>query len=200
MVNDKRKKKRKAVICRIPDLPELKYIAKKFYLWGFINAGNFADNLDDLPEEEIIDSFNWDWVQERNKSWGFSEDNSEFYTRLNKLKVKRFSSRKDHNQDVKDDLVSKIVSRAPNSIKKLLKLVFEGKTIILEPDIGDYSYTLEINKLDTEFYSHTHNSLIFDNMNEKNLDRLADQLIGDILGDRPGLNWHVEKSGEVKKN
>lgn len=68
----------------IPDTEELKYIAQKFYLWGFIHAGNFIDPSK-VKEQTILKDFEWEWTRERNKSWGLKGDTEKIYQKINNL-------------------------------------------------------------------------------------------------------------------
>ena len=78
----KDKKNHKNILLKIPDVKELRYIAQKFYIWGFIFAGNFI-NPSKVKEETIIDEFEWDWKNDRNKAWGLEGDTERVYRLLN---------------------------------------------------------------------------------------------------------------------
>lgn len=78
----KGQKTHKKILLRIPDVKELRYIAQKFYIWGFIFARNFK-NPSKVREKTILDEFEWDWKKERNKSWGLEGDTEEIYKILN---------------------------------------------------------------------------------------------------------------------
>lgn len=60
----------------------MRYIAQKFYIWGFIFAGNFK-KPSKVKEKTIIDEFEWVWKNERNKSWGLKGDTEGVYRLFN---------------------------------------------------------------------------------------------------------------------
>lgn len=69
---------------KIPDKEELKYIATKFFIWGFLHASDFI-NPNIVEEKDLIEAVDWQWNHKRNKPWGLPQDNEEVYEKLNDL-------------------------------------------------------------------------------------------------------------------
>ena len=73
------------ITLKIPDLPELKYIAMKFFIWGTINARTYRCMK--RSEKQIVEEFEIQWKHERNEAWGLEGDYNESYDRINRLDV-----------------------------------------------------------------------------------------------------------------
>jgi hypothetical protein len=85
-------------------------------------------------------------------------------------------------------------NRSLEAWKKVLNLVFDGYSVTIDPDEGmDNSYTLYIENSEKEDFGHTHCGKYVDVVNSETIKELVDQLIGDILHDRPGLAWYKNK-------
>ena len=128
----KDKKNHKNILLKIPDVKELRYIAQKFYIWGFTFAGNFK-NSSKVKEKTIIDEFEWDWKNERNKTWGLEGDTEGVYRLLNNYS-------KNHEIEIKKGSewnLIEIIDKTSNTIRTVpdtLEVVIDpnGNSIFIE--------------------------------------------------------------------
>ncbi len=92
----------------------------------------------------------------------------------------------------------KLKTRSLKAWRKVLNLILEGYTIIIEPDEGmENSYTLSLENTEKNDFSHTHCGRYVEVINSETKEVLIDQLLGDILHDRPSLAWYKSKINEV---
>ena len=80
-------------------------------------------------------------------------------------------------------------SRERKCLEKLMEMIYEEKTITLEPDFG-VPYTLTI--IDGDNTGHTHSSFYPDDKErsrEENIKGCTDSFINHILQDKQGLSF-----------
>jgi len=86
-----------------------------------------------------------------------------------------------------------MISDEKLALRNMIKLVSEGKTIIIMPDLGQ-PYTLSIiDKNGNE--KHTHNSYVWDEADQQAIHHAVESLVNHLLG-RGGLSFVEEKAGE----